>query len=340
LQGRRGFSYDPFINTVLLSKIYGRRSLGPPVLFLIPLLIGWFAFSERAHAVNPPTDEGLGGDVIPSEVGVVAPDVATRYDFNRDGYPDYVLLKPVGNQSAPLLDWPPLQSAIWYLQNNRRVAQRLGPEISSKFVLADAADFNRDGYPDFALFNIETRETKILYLTNNVVSGRAPGPTIPNGFRLEKVGDFNRDGWPDYVIVNSNTRQTQIWYMHNVRTISQGPGPTLDPGWDLRAVADFNRDGYDDYLLFNLGSGGTEIWYMVDRNRDRRASGETVTRPWRLRGAADFNRDGNPDYLIYHPYSSPTKTGIWYLDENGVFDHGALGPSIQSPWNVWLPSGG
>jgi hypothetical protein len=322
------------------STNFVQRSSERLALFLIPLMIGWFAFSERAHAVNPSTDGGyLEGDVGPFEFGGATPDVAKRYDFNGDGYPDYVLYKPIGNQSAPLLDWPPLQTAIWYLRNQRRVAARLGPIISSKWVLADAADFNRDGHPDYALFNIETRDTKILYLNDNLLLGRADGPRVPNGWRLQKVGEFNGDGKPDYVIVNSNTRQTQIWYMNNIHIISQGPGPTLPSGWDLRAVADFNGDGLDDYLLFTLESGRTEIWYIVGRNRVRQANGPTVPRPWRLRGAADFNRDGHPDYLIYQPNSSPKKTGIWYLNDNVFVPPAALGPPIQSPWSIALPSG-
>jgi hypothetical protein len=320
-----------------------QRSSERLALFLIPLMIGWFAFSERAHAVNPPTDGGyVEGDVGPSEFGGATPDVTSkRYDFNGDGYPDYVLYKPIGNQSAPLIDWPPLQTAIWYLQNARRVTARNGPEISSKWALADAADFNGDRYPDYALFNIDTRErgeTKILYLNNNLLLGSAPGPRVPNGWKLQKVGEFNGDGKPDYVIVNSTTRQTQIWYMNNTRIISQGPGPTLESGWDLRAVADFNGDGLDDYLLFNSGSGRTEIWYIVRRNRVRRADGPTVSQPWRLRGAADFNRDGHPDYLIYQPNQSPKKTGIWYMNDNARIG-AALGPPIQSPWSIALPSG-
>jgi FG-GAP-like repeat len=317
-----------------------QRSSERLALFLIPLMIGWFAFSERAHAVNPPADGGyLEGDIGPFEFGGATPDVAKRYDFNGDGYPDYVLLKPIGNQSAPLLDWPPLQSAIWYLRNQRRVAARNGPEISSRWVLTDAADFNRDGHPDYSLFNIDNGDTKILYLNDNLLLGRADGPRVPNGWRLQKVGEFNGDGKPDYVIVNSNTRQTQIWYMNNIHIISQGPGPTLPSGWDLRAVSDFNGDGLDDYLLFNSGSGRTEIWYIVGRNRVRQANCPTVPRPWRLRGAADFNRDGHPDYLIYQPNSSPKKTGIWYLNDNVFVPPAALGPPVQSPWSIALPSG-
>jgi hypothetical protein len=299
-----------------------QRSSERLALFLIALIIGWFAFSERAHAVNP----------------------STRYDFNRDGYPDYVLIKPIGNNGWP----PPRQTAIWYLRNNRRVGNDLAPEISIGWVLVDAADFNRDGYPDYVLFNPDTGQTKILYLRRNRWNGvEVPGPTVPNGWRLQKVGEFNGDGKPDYVIHNSNTRETQIWYLKNPHeVISRGRGPTLDYAWDLRAAADFDGDGLDDYLLFgtnNAKGGRTEIWYIEGRKRVRQADGPTVPIHWFLGGAADFNKDGHPDYLIYQDKGSPRKTGIWYLNDN-VFvlpplPRTALGPPVQRPWLTLLPSG-
>jgi hypothetical protein len=317
-----------------------QRSSERLALSLIALIIGWFAFSERAHAVNPSTDGGyLEGDVGPFEFGGATPDVApTRYDFNRDGYPDYVLIKPIGNNGWP----PPRQTAIWYLRNNRRVGNDLAPEISIGWVLVDAADFNRDGYPDYVLFNPDTGQTKILYLRRNRWNGvEVPGPTVPNGWRLQKVGEFNGDGKPDYVIHNSNTRETQIWYLKNPHeVISRGRGPTLESGWDLRAVADFDGDGLDDYLLFGIhGStqGRTEIWYIVGRGFRRSAVGPTVPPPWLLKGAADFNRDGHPDYLIHQQRRSPNKTGIWYMNDNVRVPPGASGPSIQLPWLIALP---
>jgi FG-GAP-like repeat len=272
--------------------------------------------------------------------GGALPNVAKRYDFNRDGYPDYVILKPTSDQSSPLLDFPPLQTNIWYLQNFRRVAARLGPIISSKWVLADAADFNRDGYPDYALFNIETGQTKIKYLRDNVEIDQRPGPTAPAGWKLQKVGDFNGDGKPDYVLVNSSTRQTAIWYMNNNQIIpgEQHFGPTLPSGFELKAVADFDLDGLDDYLLFTLASPRrTQIWYIVRRNRVRQADGPTVLPGWLLRGAADFNQDGHPDYLLYNQQSKQTQ--IWYLDGSVHLIGQAFGPTIPSEWFPCLPSG-
>jgi hypothetical protein len=37
-----------------------------------------------------------------------------------------------------------------------------------RWTVVGAADFDRDGHPDFALFNSSTRQTAIWYLNNNV----------------------------------------------------------------------------------------------------------------------------------------------------------------------------
>jgi hypothetical protein len=43
------------------------------------------------------------------------------------------------------------------------------------------ADFNRDGHPDYLLFNSSTRQTAIWYLNNNVFSSGLFGPALPAG---------------------------------------------------------------------------------------------------------------------------------------------------------------
>src|SRR5204862_3689831 len=49
------------------------------------------------------------------------------------------------------------------------------------------ADFNRDGHPDYLLYNGSTRQTAIWYLNDNVLSSGLYGPTLPAGWSV--VGD-------------------------------------------------------------------------------------------------------------------------------------------------------
>jgi hypothetical protein len=297
-----------------------------------------------AQAVLPAPDGHYPeGNVGAFESGGATPNLAKRYDFNRDGYPDYVILQSTTDQSSPLADFPAKQTKIWYLQNLMPGPMRLGPKIERKWVLKDAADFNRDGYPDYALFDMDTRHTQIQYLKDNLLDGEAVGPLVPVGWILQRVGDFNGDGWPDYVLVNPSTRQTAIWYLQNNRIKNvpdaQNYGPTLDPGWDLQAVADFDSDGIDDYLVFKSTSPReTKIWYIVGRRKDRVAGGPTIDIGWVLRGAADFNKDHQPDYLLYRQATKQTQ--VLFLDKSITLIGQAFGPTIPRDWFPGLPGGG
>jgi hypothetical protein len=46
------------------------------------------------------------------------------------------------------------------------------------------ADFNRDGKPDYLLYNPSTRQTAIWYLSNNVLIAGLFGPTLPAGWSV------------------------------------------------------------------------------------------------------------------------------------------------------------
>jgi hypothetical protein len=96
-----------------------------------------------------------------------------------------------------------------------------------------AADFNRDGHPDYLLFNPSTHQSAIWYLSGVTFLGGAFGPPIASGYQLTGVADFNEDGYPDYVLYNPSTRQTAIWYMNNNVFDSGAFGPTLAVGWSL-----------------------------------------------------------------------------------------------------------
>ena len=97
----------------------------------------------------------------------------------------------------------------------------------SGWYLIAVADFNRDGHPDYALFNPGTGQTAIWYLNNNTYVSGAYGPGFPSGWQLVATADFNGDNKPDYVLYNGDTRQTAIWYLNNNTYVSGAYGPTL-----------------------------------------------------------------------------------------------------------------
>ena len=95
---------------------------------------------------------------------------------------------------------------MWYLNNNVFIGGAFAPPLPVGWRVIDVADFNRDGRPDYALFNASTRQTAIWYLSgvNGVTFiGSAYGPTPPGGWALVATGEFNNDGKPDFVIYNA-----------------------------------------------------------------------------------------------------------------------------------------
>ena len=50
--------------------------------------------------------------------------------------------------------------------------------------LIGTADSNRDGHPDYLLYNPSTRQTSILYINISVYMGGAYGLTLPSGWSV------------------------------------------------------------------------------------------------------------------------------------------------------------
>jgi hypothetical protein len=215
----------------------------------------------------------------------------------------------------------------WY-DNVVIATQYIGPIVSATTA---RGDFNRDGKPDYLLYNAGTRRTAVWYLNNNVYIGGAFAPTLPVGWRVIDAADFNRDGKPDYALFNASTRQTAIWYLSGVMFIGSAAGPTLPSGWALVATGDFNNDGKPDYVIYNSSTRQTAIWYLNNNVYIGGASGPSIPSSWSLVGIADFNRDGKPDYLLFNPGTH--NSVIWYL--SGTTRIGSVfGPTITAGFNL------
>jgi len=55
---------------------------------------------------------------------------------------------------------------------------------SYRVPLVATADFDRDGNPDYVLYNPASGQTTIGYLTNNILVNAALVPTLPAGWTL------------------------------------------------------------------------------------------------------------------------------------------------------------
>src|SRR5213080_674385 len=263
------------------------------------------------------------------------------YSYSLDGGNTWSLNVAISNSFNPYLGYPnqdKLGDYITIVSDNAGAnvayAATFNGEEDIYYVrisrnawnLITTADFNGNGKPDYALYNVSTQGTAIWYLNNNVYRGGAYGPTLPAGWILTSTGDFNGDNKPDYVLYNAGTHQTAIWYLNNNVYISGGFGPTLPNGWALVGVADFDRDGHPDYVLFHASSGYTAIAYLSGLTLVGAEWGPNLPSGWALVATGDFNGDGKPDYVLYN--AGTRQTAIWYLNNN-VYVNSAYGPTLR-----------
>ena len=220
---------------------------------------------------------GSSGPTLPSGWQLVG--VA---DFNRNGHPDYLLFNPTTGQTV-----------IWYLSGVTGTlpgglsgvthsSSNHGPTLPGGWNVVALADFNGDGYPDYVLYNANTRATAVWYMHNNEHVSHAAGPTLPGGWSLAGAADFNRDGYPDYLLLNASTGQTVIWYMNGTTHITGRHGPVITAGYELVGAVDFDGNGRPDYVLYNPSTHQTAIWYMNDNLVIGSARGPTVPGGWSL----------------------------------------------------------
>jgi len=268
------------------------------------------------------------------------------YSYSLDGGNSWSLNVAISNSFNPYLGYPnqdKLGDYITIVSDNAGAnvayAATFNGEEDIYYVrigrngwnLITTADFNGNGKPDYALYNVSTQATAIWYLNNNVYVSAAYGPTLPSGWQLVATGDFNRDGKPDYVLYNTSTRQTAIWYLNNNVYRGGAYGPILPAGWILLGTGDFNSDNKPDYVLYNSGTHQTAIWYLNNNVYIGGGFGPTLPNGWALVGVADFDRDGHPDYVLFHPSSG--YTAIWYLSGRALVG-AAWGPSLPSGWTL------
>jgi hypothetical protein len=246
-----------------------------------------------------------------------------RDDFNRDGFPDYLLANRTTRQTA-----------IWHLQGNTFVDGVYGRSVPVGWLVACVADMNGDGYPDYLVVNLSTHETAIWFLNDaEFISGRM-GPTLPPGWNLVAATDVNGDGKPDCVLFNTTTRQTAVWFLDGTSKSGDAEGPTLPSGWTLADVNDLNGDGQPDLLLLHVITHRTAIWYLNGTEFAGSVYGPTLPPSWTLRGSADFNRDGQPDYLLFN--AGTRQTAIWLLNR-ATFVRGVFGPTLPADYNLAAP---
>jgi hypothetical protein len=199
---------------------------------------------------------------------------------------------------------------------------RLAPGVS-----VPVADFNADGFADYALFNPSTRKTALWNQRGSTFLSSAYGPTLPAGWVVACVADVNRDSKADYVLYHAGTRSTAIWFLKDNTLLSSANGAVLPQGWSLIATVDINRDGKPDYILFNASTRQTAIWYLNGAVHTGSQFGPTLPSGWKLVDVLDFNADDKPDFVLAN--ANTRQTALWYLN-GAVHTGGAYGPTLPA----------
>jgi hypothetical protein len=73
---------------------------------------------------------------------------------------------------------------IWYMNGTTHITARQGPVVTTGYELVGAADLDRNGRPDYVLYNPTTHQTAIWYMDDNLVIGSANGPAVPGGWNV------------------------------------------------------------------------------------------------------------------------------------------------------------
>src|SRR5258708_10775931 len=98
--------------------------------------------------------------------------------------------------------------------------------IPGGWQVAAVGDFNRDGHPDYLLFNPATGETVIYYMNNNILTVSTYGPTLPGGWSVAGLDDFNFNSYPRYLLFKANNSGTVNLCLRDKHSTWATPLPT------------------------------------------------------------------------------------------------------------------
>ncbi|MES2774715.1 MAG: FG-GAP-like repeat-containing protein [Bacteroidota bacterium] len=160
-----------------------------------------------------------------------------------------------------------------------------------------AADFNGDGYQDFAATGYNQPNVTI-YLGNAGVNyaGLRSITTTEVASSLA-VGDFNNDGKQDLAVPFRETNSCGIWLGNGsgefvfAITISVGARP------NHIAIGDFNNDGNQDFLTANTQSATVSVRLGNGLGGFSAAADVATGYNTQRIVIADFNKDGNQDFV-------------------------------------------
>ena len=229
-----------------------------------------------------------------------------KTDINRDGYPDLVTMKSTTRTTSILYTRAGVQSGV-------AVA---GPTIPSNLTFCGMADFNKDGKPDWLLFDATAHRAYIWYKTatssfNTTTSWtRTPITTlIPTGYDVITAVDWDGNGQCDLVLYYKTTRRCMIMRLNGlVQYGALVTGPLIPTGFVITAVDDFTGDGRLDCLVWNPTTRQTGI---VNGITSATTYGSYALAGQQLMGADAFKSGDAANWVLYN--ATTNVTTIWTM---------------------------
>ncbi len=210
-------------------------------------------------------------------------------DLNQDGHVDLTI---VNEDTADLRIFMNEADGTGlfedFMQPTTPVNDRASP--------SEPSDFNRDGFADICVANINTASVSIVL--GNGDGTFQPQQEVPVGFAPRGIAVLDVDGDGDIDIVNTNADSGNLSLMLNDGTGVFGPAAFFEGGtfneWAL-ASADMNEDGRLDLILGSRGAQRVVVHTSNgDGTFDIASTALNVGQVWML-VIGDVNNDGHID---------------------------------------------
>ncbi len=223
-------------------------------------------------------------------------------DYNRDGYPDCLLIgtKANGDHATELFrnngDGPDGYPTFARYRTFTPVAH-------GSIVWGDV---NGDGLLDFHLTGLTTDNQRIseLYINQgNENFVLHPTPLTGISYGAAALVDFDQDGDLDLFYTGSDARQESVskYYQNQDSVFAEVDVAVAGFTYGSLDIADYNRDGRPDLLLTGLLSDASRATHLYRNEGVATFSHQnTVLPPVSFGEAAwgDFDQDGHPDIAL------------------------------------------